>query len=123
MIEHTISIIASMFKNVQKQELIERLYFKFIESDFEKLTQLVTLFAQYQVKALNTDQEIQMKNSGDAEQDYMDRLDAGLFTLHQITLILIQLASLQNIKQRIGTLLEEHGYDFETLDLISQGMV
>ncbi|KAJ3270364.1 hypothetical protein HDV01_007889 [Terramyces sp. JEL0728] len=79
--EHLVSIIASLFQSLSP-ETAQRLIYKFIESEYEKLHRLVLLHDQYKLK-------IQMVDAGEEDEEYFDLLEAGLFTLQMIDLIML----------------------------------
>ena len=122
--EHVISIFYSLFKSVKKQEFMTRLYYKFIENDYEKLERLVATFDQCQQRALEVEQTILSNNRAskrnDSELDYMDRLDGGLFTLQLVAILLAHLAQEASLKAKIIHFLDRYIYNMETVSLIIQ---
>ncbi|KAI8901688.1 Catenin-beta-like protein [Globomyces pollinis-pini] len=119
--EHIVSIICSLFKNLQSQDHKLRLIYKFIESDFEKLHQLLIYHTQYKLKVglsmLKEDGTIEQDE--DDELEYMNRLDAGLFTLQLIDIILMYcMHESPEIKRLVPTLLPELDETMENVGLI-----
>ena len=106
--EYIMSLIYALFRYAQDHENRKRLNYKFIERDYEKISQLVELHAEYVKKVATTDQEIQIErnldklehskqqnidNAGnvnikDEEDIYLRQLDGGLFTLQMIDAII-----------------------------------
>jgi beta-catenin-like protein 1 len=76
--ENCISIIYSLFLNLEEPELT-RLLFKFIESDFESLHHLVILHVEYSSRVAEL-----------PDLDYLDRLDRGLLALQLIDAVMLQ---------------------------------
>ena len=126
-LEHAISIIASLFRNIETPQSMARISSKISENDFEKLYKLIELFTKYQVHSLKTDLELEKKNIDvviDHEADYIYRLGSGLYTLQMLTLVLISLASQQNeFRRLIVELLEKNMCDLDTLFLMAQEYV
>ncbi|EGF84383.1 hypothetical protein BATDEDRAFT_2007, partial [Batrachochytrium dendrobatidis JAM81] len=100
--EHIISIIASLFRSIKRDDLRDRLLFKLIESDFEKTRKFMALYQTYTALVKTVDAHIaerrqrakdELEEDGDmmVQDDamaYLDRLGGGLFTLQLIALIL-----------------------------------
>merc|ERR1719348_310938 len=103
--ERTVSILASLLKNVtgnnnaSKQR--ERILVKFTENDHEKVDRLMELHDKYvaKVEAADNeiDDEIRTLEGTEAElgedEIYMKRLDAGLFTLQLVDFIILDISS------------------------------
>ncbi|KAJ3317084.1 hypothetical protein HDV06_002085 [Boothiomyces sp. JEL0866] len=79
--EHVVSIIASLFQSLSP-DTVQRLIYKFIENDYEKLHRLILLHDQYKLK-------IQMVDAGEEDEEYFDLLEAGLYTLQMIDLVML----------------------------------
>lgn len=96
--EHVCSIIASLLRNCNSQ-LRQRILTKFSENEYEKVERLLELHLKYLHKvekgeALCEDQDL--------EDQYLKRLSSGLFTLHLIDFIILEVAAASDlIKQRI----------------------
>ena len=100
--EHTISIMASIFKNVtagnnaSKQR--DRILTKFTENDHEKVDRLMEIHDKYLAKVQEADAEIddEVKTLEGTEAElseediYMKRLDGGLFTLQLVDYIILE---------------------------------
>lgn len=127
--EHCVSIIASLCK-LCGGTASSRVLNKFIESSFEKLERLLELHEQYmaRVRKLDTlkDSEV-IENIGEAdegfnvdEQKYLDRCEAGLFTLQQVDIILVRIANMGNMQAQraIQYLLNMKGVEREEVENI-----
>ena len=102
--EHTISIMASIFKNVSagnnagKQR--ERILAKFTENDHEKVDRVMEIHEKYLTKVQEADAEIEdeVKTLGGTEAElsdeeiYLKRLDGGLFTLQLVDYIILEVS-------------------------------
>lgn len=110
--EHVASIIFSLFVNLQdNEELLNRLVFKFIEEDLEKLHRLLLLHITLFQKIANLKID-----------DYLDRLDAGLFTLQLVDAILLFISrSNELVSSRIPQLFEQLEEDFSIVRNVVQG--
>jgi len=127
--EHTISILASLFKNVApgnnagKQR--ERILGKFTENDHEKVDRLMELHDKYLAKVQESDAEIEdeVKTLEGTEAElsdeeiYLKRLDGGLFTLQLIDYIILEICSCgaSTVKQRVLQILNLHGGSMKTV--------
>ena len=99
--ERTVSILASLLKNVtannnaSKQR--ERILIKFTENDHEKVDRLMELHDKYltKVEAADAELEDEIKTLEGTEAElgeeeiYMKRLDGGLFTLQLVDYIIL----------------------------------
>lgn len=110
--EHCVSIIASLCKNCSGTP-VARVLNKFTESGFEKLERLLELHEQYasRLKKLAEKDDnlidelgVEEKDFNAAEQKYLDRCEAGLFTLQQADIILCRLANMGNVQMQNGIL-------------------
>merc|ERR1719391_405035 len=102
--EHTISILASLFKNVTagnsagKQR--ERILSKFTENDHEKVDRLMEVHEKYLSKVqeadLDIEDEVKTLEGTEAElsdeEIYLKRLDSGLFTLQLVDFIILDIS-------------------------------
>ena len=121
--ERTVSILASLLKNVtnnnnaSKQR--ERILIKFTENDHEKVDRLMELHDKYLAKVeaadAELDDEIKTLEGTEAElseeEIYMKRLDGGLFTLQLVDYILLEICSCgaSSVKQRVMQTLNMKG--------------
>lgn len=110
--ERVISIIASLFGGLTRGSRRERLLGKFMENEFEKIDRLMELYIRYsdrvkvETKRLEaTEIDIEM----DEEDRYLAKMEAGLFTLQLLALILAHTWSSENqgIRDRIDLLLKQ----------------
>merc|ERR1719203_953942 len=103
-----------------------------MECDFEKLERLLEMHDEYSrsVKAADSarlngqvqriDRELEVDEE---EQLFLDRCDAGLFTLQQLDIILVRLGSMGNRQatDEIGKLLNTKGVPLEEVcDVIAE---
>jgi hypothetical protein len=94
--EHVVSCIVSLLRHTEGEEN-ERITQKFVENDCEKTKRLMELHLKYYLKVYQFDQreksgEIQrVLGTDDEEEIFCERLDAGLFLLQQICLIVAYL--------------------------------
>jgi len=121
--ERTVSILASLLKNVtgnnnaSKQR--ERILVKFTENDHEKVDRLMELHDKYvaKVEAADNeiDDEIRTLEGTEAElgedEIYMKRLEAGLFTLQLVDFIILDISccGASTIKSRVMQTLNMKG--------------
>ena len=119
LVEHLIGILASMLRYLPggSAERIRTLA-KFVENDYEKITKLVELRRDYKARLSKVDAEIRRDREGlnqpeaeaQADEWLSRRLDAGLFTLQAIELILSwMVAEDSGARQTITVLLGEDG--------------
>ncbi|CAG9536204.1 unnamed protein product [Cercopithifilaria johnstoni] len=96
--EHVCSVLASLLRSCG-EEGRNRIFSKFSEHEYEKVDRAVELVLKYQerVDRFDTRQANLMQNSklsdDEIEQLYLDKLDAGLYTLQRIILILADICS------------------------------
>ncbi|KAH6605581.1 hypothetical protein Trco_004734 [Trichoderma cornu-damae] len=119
-----LSVFASMlrFLPADSAERI-RLLAKFVEKDYEKTARLVKLRRDYttRIKAAEEEHRQESANPGDAEGDreiqlLSRRMDAGLFNLQLVDVILAWLVAEDGgAKQKIKRLLAETDDDFKSI--------
>jgi len=121
--ERTVSILASLLKNVtannnaSKQR--ERILVKFTENDHEKVDRLMELHDKYLAKVETADAELEdeIKTLEGTEAElgeeeiYMKRLDGGLFTLQLVDYIMLEISAgaASSVKQRVMQTLNMKG--------------
>jgi beta-catenin-like protein 1 len=119
LLEHIIGILASLLRYLPggSAERIRTLA-KFVENDYEKITKLVDLRREYKARlskvdaGIRRDRESLSKVEAEEQADewLSRRLDAGLFTLQAIELILSWMVAEDNgARQTITVLLGEDG--------------
>lgn len=117
--EHVTSIVQSLCRYCTGTP-VARVLNKFVENQFEKLERLLEMHEEYNrsVKAADEarDQGLAQKidrelEVNDEEQLFLDRCDAGLFTLQQVDLILVRLVNMGNrqASEEIGKLMDAKG--------------
>lgn len=129
--EHVTSIIQSLCRYCTGTA-VARLLNKFMEGNFEKLERLMEMHeecilavreadsARMQGQVQKIDRELQLDGE---EQLFLDRCDAGLFTLQQIDIILVRLSNMGNRQatDEIGKLLNIKGVPLEEVcDIIEE---
>lgn len=122
--EHIMSIIASLFRNVQGP-FRDRLISKFLENDHEKVDRLMELHVKYKRRMVTIDAEVKREKRLNPSVDtpemetelYLRRLDAGLFTLQLVDYVMCELClcSIPSINSRIQTLLSQHRDSLQTV--------
>ena len=113
--EHTVSIIAALFQNLYQTENFTRLLFKFIEHDFEKLHRLLLM-------RLPLASDSFLAKPSDDDEEYLDRLDNGLFTLQMIDRILVYLCvSDESLAENIPKFLSVLGESMDHVIMIYRG--
>ncbi|GJP86335.1 hypothetical protein CLOP_g16368 [Closterium sp. NIES-67] len=124
--ERVISLIASLLSGLSKGSRRDRVLSKFVEGEYEKIDHLLELYIKYweRVRAEERRQEEQqrrremLRERGEEEDEedemtdedlYLARLEAGLFTLQLIALILAHLWAAEHggMRQRIDLLLRQ----------------
>ena len=119
LLEHLIGIMASLLRFLpggSAQRI--RTLAKFVENDYEKILKLVELRREYKARLSKTDADIRRDREGmtkteaedQANEWFSRRLDAGLFSLQSIELILSwMVAEDTGARQTITVLLGEDG--------------
>ncbi|KAK5055245.1 hypothetical protein LTR84_012995 [Exophiala bonariae] len=119
LIEHLIGMLASLLRYLPGGSAVRiRALAKFVEKDYEKLLKLVELRREYKTRLIKVDAQIQKEREDlspsqieDREDEWLSRrLDAGLFSLQSIELILSWMVAEDNgARQTIAVLLGEDG--------------
>ncbi|KAN0022286.1 hypothetical protein ACTFIU_004462 [Dictyostelium citrinum] len=126
--EHIVTMLYSLLRNLDTtSDYYSRLMVKFTENDFEKIDKLLELHFKYFKKVQLADKNLK-KNKEEQDEDDEDeddeeillkRLDAGLFTLQYIDLVLALLSNenkdirnkikeSQDLENEIKTILNEY---------------
>ncbi len=123
MTEHLLGILSSLLRSLPANSAERiRLLAKFVEKDYEKLTRLMQIRRDYASKVSLVDQSIATERarlSPDDQEDRADewfsrRLDAGLFSLQTVDVILAWLvAEDSGARAKIRDLLAERDEGFE----------
>eukprot|EP01123_Difflugia_compressa_P004316 TRINITY_DN15702_c0_g1_i1.p1 TRINITY_DN15702_c0_g1~~TRINITY_DN15702_c0_g1_i1.p1 ORF type:complete len:185 (+),score=45.94 TRINITY_DN15702_c0_g1_i1:109-663(+) len=140
--EHIVSIIATLlraFDSSEQGKLWNRVVDKFRENDYAKVERLLEMHEKYSQKVKNCDYKIIQEksniskegeeiDSADEEDFYLQRIDAGLFTLQRINYIIAVLCQAQSqIKEKVQQLLTLQDNTFEEVKRVlidyAQGMV
>lgn len=119
--EHITCIILSLLRSLTQGDVQRmRLLLKFTEDDHEKVDRLIELKEKYEKKDEAVKQELENAKSVLDEEDYEDyeadfyvrRLDAGLFTLQRVCLLIAALSEeSQGIREKANMLLKRQGQD------------
>ncbi|EFJ07077.1 hypothetical protein SELMODRAFT_448582 [Selaginella moellendorffii] len=122
--ERLISLIYSLFAGLTKDASKERLLSKFEENEYEKIDRLMEFFVKYhnRVKAESKKLDAESFEELDEDDKYLKRLDAGLFTLQLLALILahIWLSKLPGVQSRIDLLLKQQRLSREDVKSVLQ---
>ncbi|KAK9950619.1 hypothetical protein M0R45_006099 [Rubus argutus] len=90
--ERIVSLIASLFGGILKGSRRERLLSKFVENECEKIDRLMELYMRYSNRVKAETDRIDQLEFDDLEMDdeeiYIRKLEAGLYTLQLIAVIL-----------------------------------
>lgn len=119
LIEHLIGMLASLLRYLPGGSAVRiRALAKFVEKEYEKLLKLVELRREYKTRLIMVDSQIQKEREDlstsqaeEREDEWLSRrLDAGLFSLQSIELILSWMVAEDNgARQTIAVLLGEDG--------------
>eukprot|EP00249_Psilotum_nudum_P019647 c27357_g1_i1 orf=282-1895(-) len=111
--ERILSIIASLFGGLIRGSRRERLVNKFVENEFEKIDRLLEFYMRYRDR-VNAERMRQNSVQIDAvemddEEKYLAQLEAGLFTLQLLALIMAHIWSSEHLgmRERIDILLRQ----------------
>jgi len=86
--EHIVSMIVSLFRYLTASTL-DRLISKFTERDYEKVDRIIELHEKYYNAVKETDKKFQNQELELSEEEiYLEKLDAGLFTLQLTDLVI-----------------------------------
>lgn len=111
--ERIISLIASLFGGVTRGTRRDRLLSKFVEFECEKIDRLMELFVRYSNRVKTEADRLERHELDDLEMDeeelYNRKLEAGLYTLQLITVIIGHLWSAEHPRMtaRIQLLLKQ----------------
>ncbi|TMW66779.1 hypothetical protein Poli38472_014091 [Pythium oligandrum] len=122
-VENVTSVLASLclwLENDAPHDVHARFHAKFMESDMEKMDRLVDLFVKYheRVAAAARGDQDEDDEEDDEDERYLRRLDAGLFVLQRIAMVLAHLSELSK-KLRAYVLVKCHERNVD-VDAVSQ---
>merc|ERR1719383_48403 len=126
--EHLVSIIQSLCR-YSTGTPVARVLNKFTEFHFEKLERLLEMHEEYIKSVSETDASRSSQSQLDKELDvdgeeqlFLDRYDAGLFTLQQLDIVLIRLGNMGNeqVAEEIAKLLGSKGVSFKEIGSVVQ---
>ncbi|CAA6662732.1 unnamed protein product [Spirodela intermedia] len=111
--ERLISLIASLFGGVVRGSRRDRLLSKFVENEYEKIDRLMEFFIRYADRVKEESERLDKLDLDDLEMDeeerYNRKLEAGLYTLQLIALMMGHLWSSEHpgIRARMELLLKQ----------------
>ncbi|KAK3492135.1 Catenin-beta-like protein [Neurospora hispaniola] len=129
-IEHLLGIFASMLRHLPAATATAtataddsttgaeriRLLAKFVEKNYAKTSKLIRLRREYAARVSHVDEAIKAEENLDEDEAFSRRLDAGLFCLQTIDVILAWLiAEDTGCRAKIRELLKDRDEDFGTL--------
>lgn len=124
--ENVASILASLchlLTPASPDDALDRLDAKFVERDMEKLDRVVDLFVKYlsRVEARDAADDDDDEEEDDADERYVARLDAGLFTLQRITHVVAHVCGVSaKLRAYVLVKLHEHRIEMSVLSAILQ---
>ncbi|KAI9313712.1 Catenin-beta-like protein [Dichotomocladium elegans] len=123
--EHTMCIILSLMRNLSREDLQRlRLIRKFTEDNYEKVDRLLEMKESLESKDKRVKAEIEAESKEFDEEDledmedefYLRRLEAGLFTLQRVCLVIAALCKEdEGVKNRTMMLLKRQGSDISSI--------
>ncbi|KAI8331071.1 Catenin-beta-like protein [Choanephora cucurbitarum] len=123
--EHITCIILSLLRSLKQSDVQRmRVLLKFTENDYEKVDRLIEMKEQYEQKDDNVKQELtDLKQTLDKEdleefeaEEYIRRLDAGLFTLQRVCLLIAALSEEEKgIREKAMMLLKRKAQDMSSV--------
>lgn len=124
-LEHTMCIILSLMRNLSREDVGRlRLIRKFTDDDYEKVDRLLEMKEFYESRDNRVREEIEKdsKDLDDEEREemqeefYLRRLDAGLFTLQRVCLVIAALCKEdEGVKTRTMMLLKRQGSEISSI--------
>jgi len=114
--EHIVCCLASLFKHLNGSRL-DRLVAKFSENDGEKVERLMELHERYTEKLSKAEDELREELAAEEEIDeeelYLKRLDAGLFTLQMVDLLIAYIFEREDTRTRAKEIISLKGYSID----------
>ncbi|KAK3865630.1 hypothetical protein Pcinc_028772 [Petrolisthes cinctipes] len=117
--EHVVSIIVSLLRNCRPNQR-SRLINKFTENDHEKVDRLLELHFKYLEKVLATNSALEEQAKAenlDEDEQYLRRLDGGLFSLQLVDHIMLDVCATgpPSIKRRVLKILNLRNASVKTI--------
>ncbi|ESN93775.1 hypothetical protein HELRODRAFT_186075 [Helobdella robusta] len=125
--EHIVSIVASLVQNSEGSQR-QRLLNKFTENDHEKVDRLMELHFKYLQRAEAVEADIEKQREAiqsqgrsltadDEDEFYMNKLEAGLFTLQLVDYIIVEACLLcpDTVRGRVMQILNLRGGTVQTI--------
>ncbi|CEG80475.1 hypothetical protein RMATCC62417_14809 [Rhizopus microsporus] len=119
--EHITCIILSLLRNLAHGDVQRmRVVLKFTEDDYEKVDRLVEMKDQYEKRDNHVREDLEHAKKTLSEEDYEEfeadfyirRLDAGLFTLQRVCLLIAALSEeSEGVREKAQMLLKRNGQD------------
>ena len=118
--------MASLFRFLPPNSLeLNRVVKKFTENECEKVERIFELHKHYFSKVNSAEKELQLEE----EQEYLRKLDEGLFTLQYLDLIIVLLFSPEisilssQLQPKISSLLQQNCIDKSVIFQVVQGYI
>ena len=117
--ESVISIVTNLLQKLPVGSKRNRVLAKFAEQDCEKLDRLVELWHEYNEK-LGDATETLDKAAEDAELEYLELMDSGLYVLQQLAVVKAYLwaSGDPNIQKRLVFVLQQYGYSLMDISTV-----
>ncbi|CEG68080.1 hypothetical protein RMATCC62417_07673 [Rhizopus microsporus] len=119
--EHITCIILSLLRNLAHGDVQRmRVVLKFTEDDYEKVDRLIEMKDQYEKRDNQVREDLEHAKKTLSEEDYEEfeadfyirRLDAGLFTLQRVCLLIAALSEeSEGVREKAQMLLKRNGQD------------
>ncbi|ORE12283.1 DUF1716-domain-containing protein [Rhizopus microsporus] len=119
--EHIACIILSLLRNLAHGDVQRmRVVLKFTEDDYEKVDRLIEMKDQYEKRDNQVREDLENAKKTLSEEDYEEfeadfyirRLDAGLFTLQRVCLLIAALSEeSEGVREKAQMLLKRNGQD------------
>eukprot|EP00873_Tetraselmis_striata_P034402 jgi/Tetstr1/454666/TSEL_041556.t1 len=110
--ERSVSLISNIFQGLSRGAKRDRIAAKFVESEYEKCDRLIEVFFTYYELVVAAEEELVEQEEEYGEQErLLARMDAGLYTLQQCSLIIGYLWNMgdMGIRRRVLMLLHQKG--------------
>lgn len=108
--ERSVSLISNIFQGLSRGAKRDRIAAKFVENEFEKCDRLVEIFFSYYEMVATAEEQLAQQDEEHSEQDaFLTRMDAGLYTLQQCSLVIGYLWNMgdMGIRRRVIMLLHQ----------------
>lgn len=116
--ERVVSIICNLLSNLGRGSRRDRLAAKFVEAEFEKIDRLMEIYTEYEGRVAAEEKRLSTSVENYTEDDIsLARLDAGLYTLQQVALIIgnLWMVGDMSMRHRVLTLLHQQSHSLAHL--------